>query len=250
MKIIRHNQSHLTIQLNPGGLWLLGLFFILISIFVVVFLGTQTSLICDRGGQAVCTLSQKTMFKTSARTIPLSQLREAYVESSVDSDGDETYRVVLRTDSGDIPLTSSRSSGYAGKRDVANQINAFLQSGSQPGLVVEQDDRLLLYIIGAVFAGAGLLLALLTSRVMLDLNRSTGLAVLSKTSLVTRSSEEYLLEDLAGAEVQESSSSDGSTYRVALVQHGGGRIPLTSYYSSGHKGKQDLADEINKFLHG
>jgi hypothetical protein len=219
-------------------------------VIAVVFLGNQTTLTCSRSGQAVCTLTQKTMLKTSTRTIPLSQLREAYVESNVDSEGDETFRVVLRTASGDVPLTSSRSSGYAGKRDVANQINAFLQSSGSPTLTVEQDDRLLLYILGAIFAGVGSLLALLTSRVALDLNRTTGLAVLSKASVVTRSSEEYLLEDLAGAEVQESSSSDGNTYRVALVQHGGGRIPLTGYFSSGYKGKQEIADAINKFLHG
>ncbi len=250
MKITRHHQDHLSIQFNPGGLWLLGLVFILISVVAVVFLGNETTLVCTRSGEAVCTLSQKTMVKTTTRTIPLSQMRDAYVESNVDSDGDETFRVVLRTASGDIPLTSSRSSGFAAKRDAANQINAFLQSGSQPRLVVEQDDRLLLYIIGAILAGAGSLLILLTSRVALDLDRSTGLAVLSKNSLVTRSSEEYLLDDLAGAEVQESSGSDGRSYRVALVQHSGARIPLTSYYSSGHKGKQELADAINQFLHG
>lgn len=227
----------------------MGLVFILISVIAVAFLGTRTALTCNRSGEAECTLAQKTVLKTSKRTIPILKLREAYVDTSVDSEGDATYRVVLRTDSGEVPLTSSWSSGYAGKQDVANQINAFLQSGDS-SLTVEQDDRLLMYILGAIFAGAGSLLILLTNRVELDLNRSTGLAVLSKTSLVARSSEEYLLEDLAGAEVQESSSSDGDTYRVALVQHGGGRIPLTSYYSSGYKGKQKLADEINQFLHG
>ncbi len=250
MKISRHNADHISIHFSPAFLWIIGAVFILLSLSALLFFGTKTTLVCSRGGQAVCTLTNKAMLKSSERSIPINQLREAYVESNVDSEGDETYRVVLRTVSGNIPLTGSSSSGYAGKRDNANRINAFLQSTGSSNLSVVQDERLLAYILGAIFAGIGSLMVLLSSRVTLDLDRSTGLAVLSKTSLVTRSREEYLLEDLAGAEVQESSSSNSSTYRVALVQHSGARMPLTGYYSSGYKAKQNLADEINKFLNG
>lgn len=249
MKINRHDANHISIHFSPAFLWIIGVVFIGLALAALLFFGTKTTLVCSRSGQAVCTLTHKAMLKTTTRSIPISQLREAYVGSNVDSEGDETYRVVLRTDSGDIPLTSSSSSGYAGKRDNANRVNAFLQSAGSSTVSVVQDDRLLAYILGAIFAGVGSLLALLSSQVTLDLDRSTGLAVLSKASMITRSREEYLLEDLAGAEVQESSSSDGSTYRVALVQHSGARMPLTGYYSSGYKAKQNLADEINKFLH-
>ncbi|MBR8838609.1 MAG: hypothetical protein DSM106950_32570 [Stigonema ocellatum SAG 48.90 = DSM 106950] len=56
------------------------------------------------------------------------------------------------------------------------------------------------------------------------------------------------LLDLYASSKQLNSGSDGSTYRVTIVLVGGDRLPLTSYYSSGTKSKQETASCIKSFL--
>jgi hypothetical protein len=55
------------------------------------------------------------------------------------------------------------------------------------------------------------------------------------------------LQNLEGARVDESCDEDGCTYRVELDTRGG-FVPLTAYYSSGVKSKQEAADQINAFV--
>ena len=62
------------------------------------------------------------------------RVETAQVTDSCDSDGC-TYRVELLTDYGIEPLTYAYSSGFEEKAQVANRVNAFLDSG-QPELVL------------------------------------------------------------------------------------------------------------------
>lgn len=251
MKIIRYDYQHIAIRSNPVGLWIMGLVFVGLAVIAVLFIGDQSTLTCARsaGGQGDCSLAKKTVLKTTTISIPLDQLLEARLATSSDSEGD-TYKVVLHTSNGDIPLTSYSSSAYKSHQRTADQINAFISDASQPSLSVKKDSRMLVYILGAVFAGIGLLTLLLTGQITVDLDRSKGLATLKRRSLITSSNEEILLGDLVGADVETSHSHDGNTFRVALLQRSGQRTPLTGYYSSGYKGKQKLAEEINNFLQG
>jgi len=249
MKIIRHDQNHIAVHSNPVWMWIMGLVFVAFAVVGVLFLGSQSTFTCVRS-EGACNFEQKTLLNTKTRPIPLEQLISAEIYTSTDSDGSDTYKVVLNTTNGTIPLTSYSSSGYKSHQRIADQINEFLANTGTSSLEVRQDSRMLLYILSAVFGGIGLLMVLLTSRVAIDLDRTKGLAIIRRTSLITSSTDEILLGDLAGAEVESSRGRDGTTYRVALVQRSGQRTPLTSYYSSGFKGKQDLADEINRFLKG
>jgi hypothetical protein len=250
MKLTKFDQNHIAIRSNPVGMWIMGIVFVGFAVVAVLFLGAKSTLECSRSGQnqGACVLTQQSFVKTTTKNIPLTQMVAAGVHTSQDSEGDETYKVVLQTSGGTIPLTSYSSSGYASHQRIADQINTFLADTSIANVEVKQDSRLLLNILGAVFGGVGLLLILLTSRQTIDLDRGKGLVTLQKSSLITKSSDEIMFGDLAGAEVEQSSSSDGNTYRVALVQRNGQRTPLTSFYSSGYQGKQDLANEINRFL--
>ena len=77
-------------------------------------------------------------------SIPMGELQRAEVEVNEDSDGD-TYRVVLITENGRIPLSEVYSSGERGKRARANQINAFLSNPEQMSLRIQQDHRWFAY---------------------------------------------------------------------------------------------------------
>lgn len=250
MNIKRYDTNHIAVQFSPILMWVLGLVFFGLAVASVLFFGSKTTLECARGAQSACTLTQQTFLKAKSQTIRLDQLHSAWLSSNTDSEGKETYQVILRTSQGELPLTSYSSSGYISHKRIVDNINNFLQDPGQTTISAKQDSRMLLYILGAIFGAIGLLMILLTSRITVDLDRSKGLATMQRASLITRSSEEILLSDLSGAEVEESRSDNSSTYRVALVQRNGQRTPLTVYYSSGRKGKEDLADEINRFLLG
>ncbi len=249
MKIIRYDQQHIAVRFNPAGMWIMGVAFLGFAALAVLILGSQSTLTCIRSDRT-CSLEKKSLLKTSSLDIPMEQLQGAQLITVTDSEGSDTYKVALNTTGGSIPLTGYSSSGYNSRRRIVEKINAFLTDASQQRLEVKQDSRILLYIIGAIFAGIGLLLILLISRITVDLDRTKGLATLKRRSLITSSVDEILLGDLTGAEVQGSSGSKGASYRVALVQRSGQRTPLTGYYSSGYQGKQKLAEEINNFLQG
>lgn len=58
------------------------------------------------------------------------------------------------------------------------------------------------------------------------------------------------LSEIEDIQVEESTDSDGSTYRVSIVLMSGDRLPLTPYYSSDRKNKQETASYIKSFLRG
>ena len=62
---------------------------------------------------------------------------------------------------------------------------------------------------------------------------------------------EYTLDEISGAIVESSRDSDGDrTYRIDFTTKTDERIPMTSWYSSGYKKKQEAVDLIVAFLEG
>jgi hypothetical protein len=64
------------------------------------------------------TWRRRGLFKNTRGVVPLDQIKSATVESHSDGDGDLTYRVVLHTHAGPIPLTDI----YDGNRNTADQV--------------------------------------------------------------------------------------------------------------------------------
>lgn len=87
--------------------------------------------------------------------IPLEGLQNATVETSSDSDGD-TYRVVLMTNEGVIPMTNSFESRYGSKQELAGKINNFLSNPNERFLLAEEKSWWVLYLIGGVFLLPGI----------------------------------------------------------------------------------------------
>jgi len=160
-------------QLIRGGL---GLLFFIAGLAVMLFLGNKVTLECDRTSpaEANCTLSTATMIRTRERVIPVASMTGAVVDVNHGDDGD-TYRVVLQTTSGSVPLTSIYSSGARAKQQAADQINSFLRYETQPTLFIKADDRIWIAIFSGIFAGSGALLLIQAALKIIQNTRAGGL---------------------------------------------------------------------------
>lgn len=141
------------------GLMLFGGIFLAVGLAVVWFLGAQTTLTCERPeprtGECTLVSANALGLNTRSQTVRLNEIQRAELQVSEDEDGDETYRVVLRTETGEVPLTGYYSSGRDDKRQNVDRINAFLDDGNARTLTASQDDRLFASIFGGLFACVG-----------------------------------------------------------------------------------------------
>ncbi len=120
-----------------------------------------------------------------------------------------------------------------------------------PTVLKLQDQPVGLWIFGSLFVIAGLFVMTVFGRAStLTCRRvepTQGKCELAESGLLGSQSQEIPLTGLQGAKVETSSSSDGDTYRVALLTRDG-NIPLTSIYSSGYEAKQASASRVDAFV--
>ena len=137
---------------------LFGLVFMIMGIFFMFVFGQVTDLSCEKTetGKIECSKGVKFL-----GVIPLSnsEFRDVYradVEESCDDDGC-SYRVVLTTIDGELPLTSYFTSGWAGKEEIAGQINAFIGSNlNRETLSIQENSGLWASLFSMVFLLVGL----------------------------------------------------------------------------------------------
>jgi hypothetical protein len=252
MKVLQQTDTRLVIR-PTGGLLIaiFGLFFVIMSGAMFYGFGQTTDLLCNRNlsGSMQCRLA-RSLLGISLSDSPLEALQSAYVAQSRDSDGDVTYRVMLVTGSGEVPLTSYTSSGYRKKASAADQINEFIQ-GRASDLSIHQGGT-----VGIIVSGVFLIVSLImiVSGVQSRFTSWTfdlaeGMITQHKESLTGIHNRSYPLDDIQSVSVERSRDSDAdSTYRVALFSDQEGPIPLTGWYSSGYKKKKHVADIIQRYL--
>ncbi len=171
-----------SVRLRSGERWAwrialaVGVVFLLVGLGVIAFGASLTTLTCERGGatQGSCTLAQQRPGRSTTRAIALQDVRGAEIEQNTSrsrrsrssssgtrsrSRSRTTYRVVLRTTRGDIPLTGAYSSDYGAKQRQVDQLTAFVADGSARTLTLREDNRPFGYALGGAFAAAGLLVA-------------------------------------------------------------------------------------------
>jgi hypothetical protein len=179
-----------SVRLRSGERWAwvialaLGAVFLLVGLGVFAFGASLTTLTCERDGETPgnCTLAQQRPGRSTMRAIALEDVRGAEIEQRTSrsrrsrsgsggsrSRSSTTYRVVLLTTRGDIPLTGAYSSDYGAKQRQVDQLTTFLADGSARTLTLREDNRAFGYAIGGAFAAAGLVVA--TGGVVLLLRR-------------------------------------------------------------------------------
>jgi hypothetical protein len=107
---------------------------IVIAAFVIFFLGLggqSSRLTCKhaRGSSLTnCVNQAKLLWVIPLGNHSINSVIGAQLGSSDDYEGGSTYRVELRTAQGIVPLTAVYTSGYSTKREVVDQINAYVQT--------------------------------------------------------------------------------------------------------------------------
>jgi len=104
-------------------------------------------------------------------------------------------------------------------------------------------------LLGLLFTAIGILsLVFMAEVVTCTFDKTLGCMNLKRRGLFKTKVIEHPIEEISGVQLEESRDSESSTYRVSLVLVSGKRVPLTSYYSTGLRGKQKTAQDIAAFL--
>ncbi|MCS6812096.1 MAG: hypothetical protein NZ772_00750 [Cyanobacteria bacterium] len=232
---------------------LLNVPFLLSGLTAILILGEVAILTCTRlePSQVACKLTNGRLLGKQVTQIPAGKLQRADVSVAKDDDDGDTYRVVLVTETGTIPLTWAYSSGQRGKRQKAEQINAFLANPEQTTLTVRQDDRWFAYLVGGIFTliGAGATWGTVTAKSLTTLvfDKLSGHLSMTLKSWVASETKQIPLRDIRAAEVVEGTDSDGDkTYSTQLTLRSGNpiRLPVVG----GSEDHYKIADAINTFL--
>ncbi len=138
--------DRLTITDRPYFLWIFGLVFLGLGLFLltnqdgllggVIFGGAGLAILVFFGGISVCdvdrttstvTLKTTSLLGTKKREILIRDVSDVIIEQSHSSRGGTTFRVSLVTTSGEtFPLRSYYSSGYGSKQKTAERLRSFL----------------------------------------------------------------------------------------------------------------------------
>lgn len=249
MKIIHHAPQKLTIGIRPGFAWLVGGFFLTAGT-LPTFFSSQQTLTCDRTPPATCELTTKTIWWTSRRSIPINDIQTAILDTSYDSDGNDTYRVVLQTPQNPILLTSYYTPGYTYHQNRVNQINTFLETSDQPSLYLRNDDRLLGLVSLVLVGGPGFLVFLFFGQIIIcDLDRQSGKLSLIQKKLTGTTCTQQDLNAITDTSIDRHRGNKGGwCYQVNFILKSGKTIALTPYYSSGRADKEKTVALIRQFL--
>jgi hypothetical protein len=135
----------------------LSIVFVGMGLLFSYIVGIVTTLECARpeSGQT-CNLERSWMGLVKLTDRPLRQVHSAWVEENCDDDGC-TYRVMLETDQGQLPLGTAYSSGSRSKEDKADLVNAFVKDSSISRVKVQDGGGLWLFIpLLFIIIGVGL----------------------------------------------------------------------------------------------
>jgi hypothetical protein len=129
----------------------------------VLALNTKITFSCHRSitEENTCQLTSSGIMGCKTTRIPLENLRNAEVETSLGTDYDTVYRVVLLTKTGKIPLNKVWTTfNYDLKQKNAKKINDFLENQTKQSLLVEEQPSWSMYFLGGVFILVGMIVAL------------------------------------------------------------------------------------------
>jgi hypothetical protein len=118
------------------------------------------------------------------------------------------------------------------------------------GLAQDTDGNVstLMTLLGAGFAAVGLSMLVLPWRKTFAFSKGERVFIMAKQRFGRVERDTIPLRDIADVSVEESTSSEGGTYRVTITLADQRRIPWTSYYSSGLAPKRAMVDVVRDFL--
>lgn len=257
MKLSQRSSQQLTLRLSSWQGWLLSALFMAVGVGGLVWMSEKAVLDCDRATTGQCTLTRGGFFNQQSRRFAVASLRAAEVDTSEDSDGNGSYRVLLITDGETMPLTRAYNSNFHKNTRLATRANQFIQTPTQPTLSLAYDRRWVGLFMLFCFGGVGLLM-LLNSRVATcEFDKSTNRFALRLWGLLGSDSRQYPLQQLLGVRVElfqdlnadsAKTKRDGISSRLTLVLKNGEVIPLEKMYAGNSIEQEKLARQVHGFL--
>jgi hypothetical protein len=245
LQITRPTPATLEVRVAPWSLWIIGVVIAAIGAALVLLmqLGWVSDLRCrhDAEGEMRCTLT-RSLYGLLPRVTEIRGVTGARVDVSHGSRS-TTYRTVLITSSGEVPVQPYHSSG--GRDTVlVERVTRFVADPAQLELAVTTEDRTGLLVVALMVLGG---LAVVTFTPATTWLFEGGELKVRHDRLIGTRSETHRLHELRYAELQRGSKR--TTTRVALIRDGAGALPLTSYYSNTHAArKQEAVEAINAVL--
>lgn len=225
---------------------LLGFPFLLKGLLMGLLLGRVATLNCDRVGpaQVTCELRSSSLL---AGSTSITQLQGAEVEGNSYSDDLPTFRVVVITEDGNIPLTRSFTSGVSKKQENVDRINAFVKTSTEPSLRIQEDQRgfALLGVVCSLVGGGlifGFLFWKLPKSCLFDKN-SDRVTLIRQNMLFQSDIREERIDAIKVAQID----SDENTYNIRLVLQSGDSIVIGSEIKD-REVASGVAKAINQFL--
>lgn len=259
MKIVEQTPHRLRLEAEIlatiVSLALLGMPNLLLGLGIILISSQLSTLKCQRvePTQGSCQLVNSSLLGSNETKIPLNQLQSAKVDVSKDSDGDNIYRVVLLTNSGEIPITPGTSDAGEKQKNAA-RINAFIDNSEEISLHVQQDNHESVYLVGGIFVlvGGGLVFGSLLYRefiVSYTFDKALDLVRLKRQTLFHTKVTELSLREINQVDIKEKTDSDGDkTYSVWLNLKSGEHISLSLQGITDKQNNQKIAECIRQFL--
>ena len=259
MRITEHTSSILSLQAKRYPLWIeaIGIstvpaIFLAAGLTVILEVGKLTTLKCDRVEpiQINCELILSGLLGKEVNHV--RWLQGAEVEERRGSDGN-TYRVLLVTQEGKIPLTNLHTARSLDKYQNAAKINNFINSPAENFIVLREDHRWLGYLIGSMLMllGGGAFPLLMSEKPLLTscvFDRDLGRVCLTyKNTLLRSKVRQEKLDSIANIQVDETTDSDGyKAYDTKLILESGSLISLGWSYKPVEV--SEVAKVIKQFL--
>ncbi len=253
MKVKDQSTERLHIKHLPWACWFFGLLSILFGLGISLGFGQVAMLECERHGlEPGCVFERKGVFGSMHRTFHIDQLLEARVERRFTDDGDAIYKIEMQVGDEIIPFTSYSSSQKRAHSAVALEINQFVENLDAPSLLVSKDGRRFAYAIGGVLLLVGLFTAFWAGRLIdVVFDRSSSKLTIRRQRLFDTKLEEYGLDQVQGAEVEEKVQNRNYTYRAAILLVDGRRVPVTKRFGATEQKAKVIVEAIRDFVsHG
>jgi len=217
---------------QPALLFLvpLGGIFVVIASFAAVFSASLTRLACD---PTACQLTTTylVLVPPSEQTFPLSSIEAARVDqqrssSSSSNSSSISYRVMLDTTTGSMPLSNISTTSHDRHERQANQINQFL-ANPQGEFELVQNDYWLGLVFFLAFGSPGLILVVIgTTSTTRTLDRMFGKLIVDRKGIWGRRKWEHALSEFTGVSINKvvtknrRSRGSSSNYQVDLERPG------------------------------
>lgn len=272
--ILEQTPNKLVLRIRPTFAWAVSTFFGGIALLFTIFTlqnAPVTVLTCKHSIPTSslspsyqqltltnCELITINWLGTEANRIIFSEVQQATLEMKAESYSYTqlvSYRAILLTEKGNIPITESyvsiKTRAYENMRNLVAQINEFIKNYDAVSFRVQYEDKISGYTGFVIAVGFWLIawLVIVTAPfINCSFDKQVDGIILERRNLFGKKAVRCKLSDIKTVNVESYSEEGNATYRINLLLISGENLPLTQSLTSGWQEKQQIAEQIRQFL--